>query len=72
MIPTLPPIADQLRHIAEKLSADATWEDVIEEILTRRGIARGLEDVAAGRTIPHEEVREYLAKRQRERAIKVE
>jgi predicted transcriptional regulator len=72
MLPKLPSIQEQLLNIANNLSEDATWDDVLESVSTCQAIERGLADIAAGRTIPHDQVREYLAQRRRERETSVE
>ena len=63
MTPTLPAIKDQLLALAENLSAQATWDDVLYEVYVRQSIEQGLADVAAGQTIPVEKVKEYLKQR---------
>ncbi|WP_375418854.1 hypothetical protein [uncultured Hymenobacter sp.] len=63
MMPTLPAVKDQLLTLAQHLSAQATWDDVLYEIYVLHSIERGLADVAAGRTIPAEEVKEYMKQR---------
>lgn len=49
--------AKQLAQAAvERLPEDATIEDVMERFAFLAEIERGLADVEAGRTIPHEQV----------------
>lgn len=72
MLPELPSIKEQLLNIANNLSEEATWDDVLESVFTCRAVARGFADMAAGRTIPHDQVKEYLAQRRRERETSVE
>jgi len=72
MLPKLPSIKEQLLNIANNLAEDDTWDDVLEAVSTCRAIERGFADIAAGRTIPHDQVREYLAQRRRERETSVE
>jgi predicted transcriptional regulator len=43
-----------------QLPDDATIEEIAEEIAVLVGIFRGLEDVEAGRTVPHDEVKKRL------------
>jgi len=52
-----PTIRDKLHALADVLPADATWEDVREEIAFWQSVERGLADAKAGRLIPHAEVR---------------
>ena len=49
------------REIIDRLSESATWDDVMYELYVREAIDAGLADVAAGRTIPHEQVRARLS-----------
>ena len=49
------------RETIEQLPESASWDDVMYELYVREAIDAGLADVAAGRTIPHEEVRERLS-----------
>jgi len=46
----------------ENLPEDASLEDIQYHIYVRQKIEQGLEDVAAGRVISHEEVQRRLAK----------
>lgn len=48
------------REIIDRLPESASWDDVMYELYVREAIDAGLADVAAGRTIPHEEVRARL------------
>ena len=55
------------REAIDRLPDDATWDDVMYELYGRESIDAGLADVAAGRTIPQDQVkahvREYSAAR---------
>jgi hypothetical protein len=42
--------------LIEKLPEDATWDDVVYEVIARREIEKGLEDSNANRTTPAEDV----------------
>ncbi len=47
----------QVAHqLIEKLPDDATWDDVVYEMVTRREIEKGLADSDANRTTPVEDV----------------
>lgn len=41
----------------ERLSNEATWDDIMEAIYVRQKIEAGLQDAEAGRTISNSEVR---------------
>ena len=43
-------------QLIEKLPDDATWDDVVYEMVTRREIEKGLADSDANRTTPVEDV----------------
>jgi predicted transcriptional regulator len=43
-------------EVIEQLPDDCTWDDVMYELYVREKIERGLADLAAGRTVSHEEV----------------
>ena len=49
------------REIIERLPESASWDDVMYELYVRESIDTGLADVAAGRTIPHDQVRTRLS-----------
>lgn len=49
------------REIIERLPEPASWDDVMYELYVRESIDAGLADVAAGRTIPHDQVRVRLS-----------
>lgn len=72
MLPELPSVKVQLLNIANSLPEEATWDDVLESIATCQAIARGFADIAAGRTVPHDQARAYLAQKRRERETTVE
>jgi predicted transcriptional regulator len=72
MMPALPAIKEQLATIISSLPEKATWDDVLYEIYVRQSVEQGLADVAAGRTIPAEEVEDYLKKRIAQRAGSLE
>ena len=53
-------IKDQARHLVEKLSEDASWDDVMYQVYVRQSIEAGLKDCREGRTVSTEEVRRRL------------
>lgn len=55
-------IKEQVRQLADKLPETATWDDVAYEVYVRQRIARGLEDMKAGRLISDEEIRREFLK----------
>ena len=48
------------REVLEHLPDDASWDDVMYELYVRESIDAGLADLAAGRTVPHEQVKARL------------
>ncbi len=53
-------VKDEARKVVERLSEDATWEDLQYEIYVRQSIEAGLKDLREGRTVPLAEVRRRL------------
>ena len=53
-------IKEEARRLVERLSDDATWEDLMDEVYVREAIEAGLEDSRAGRIVPLEEVRKQF------------
>jgi predicted transcriptional regulator len=49
------PAKEEVRRLLELLPDDASLEDIQYHIYVRQKIARGLEDIEAGRTISEEE-----------------
>ena len=50
-------VREEVHKLADQLSDDATWDDVAHSIYVRQKVAKGLEDIEAGRTLSHEEVK---------------
>ena len=50
----------QAREAIDRLPETASWEEVMYELYVREAIDAGLADVAAGRTVPHGQVRARL------------
>ena len=48
-------VKQAVAEIAASLPENATWDDAMYRLYVRQKIEEGLEDVAQGRTIPHEE-----------------
>jgi predicted transcriptional regulator len=48
------------REALDRLPDDASWDDVMYELYVRESIDTGLADVAAGRTIPQEQVKAHI------------
>ena len=53
MVPT---VKQSLLELAHRLPDDCTWDDVMYQVYARQKIEAGLDDVARGRVVPHEEV----------------
>ena len=51
-------VKDEARRLVERLSSDATWEDLMYEIYVRQAVESGLADSRAGRTLDVKQVRE--------------
>ena len=54
---------ERVRRILDDLPDDCSIEDVLYHLYVIQSIDRGLTDVEAGRTIPHEEVAEQLRRK---------
>jgi len=54
---------EAVRALLDRLPDDCSMEDVLYHVYVLRAIARGQADVAAGRTIPHEQVEEELRRK---------
>lgn len=59
---------EAVRALLERLPDDCSVEDVLYHLYVLQAIERGQVDVAAGRTIPHEEV-EHAMRRKWLRAV---
>jgi predicted transcriptional regulator len=53
-------VKETVLEAIQNLPADATWEDVAERFRFLHAIDAGLREVAAGRTLPHEQVKTQL------------
>ena len=53
---------DMALKTIQVLPDSATWADIEDRIRFLAGIDRGLEDIKAGRVIPHEKVKQSLQK----------
>lgn len=54
---------EAVRALLDRLPDDCSMDDVLYHLYVLRAIERGQADVAAGRTIPHEQVEEELRKK---------
>lgn len=43
-------------ELAQGLSDQCTWDDVVDRLCVRQKIEAGLRDAEQGRTVPHDEV----------------
>ncbi len=50
-------VKQAVHELADQLSDDATWDDIVYSIYVRQSIEKGLKDVEAGRTIPHADMK---------------
>ncbi|HEY5220476.1 MAG TPA: hypothetical protein VIJ16_11740 [Gemmatimonadaceae bacterium] len=48
------------RETIDQLPENASWDDVMYELYVREAIDAGLADVAAGRTIPQDQIKVHL------------
>jgi len=53
---------EQVQQILEELPENASLEEIQYHIYVRQKIQQGLDDVHAGRVVPHEEVEKRLSK----------
>jgi hypothetical protein len=53
-------VKEEIRSLLEELPDDVTYDEVQYHIYVREQIGKGLADLAAGRTISHEEVKRRL------------
>lgn len=58
-------IKEKMIHVVQDLPADATIEDAMERFLLLAKVERGLQQAGQGKTIPHTELRERMAKWQK-------
>lgn len=56
------PAKEEVRHILEQLSDDATLDDIQYHIYVRQKIDRGLEEIDEGRTLSEAEFDTRMAK----------
>lgn len=54
-------IIERIKMLKENQSGTDWWDEITEE--EKAAIEKGLEDVKAGRLVPHEKVKEEYAKR---------
>jgi predicted transcriptional regulator len=54
---------EAVRALLDRLPDDCSMDDVLYHLYVLRAIERGQADVAAGRTVPHEQVEEELRKK---------
>ena len=47
---------ETVRALLDRLPEDCTLEDIAYQLYVVEAVERGLADVAAGRTVPHEQV----------------
>ena len=57
---------ESARQAIDRLPEQATWEDIMYELYVKQKIEAGIEAVAEGRTIPHEEMKRRLLAKKRQ------
>jgi hypothetical protein len=50
-------IKDEILKLAEQLPDSATWDEVMYEVYVRQKIADGEVAIAAGRSVPHADIK---------------
>jgi predicted transcriptional regulator len=53
----------RVREVLDRLPDDCTIDDVLYHLYVIKSIEKGIDDVEAGRTIPHKQVVEELRKK---------
>ena len=56
----MPTPKEAAKQLIDHLPDQATWDDIMYELYVKQKIEAGLRAVAAGRTVPHEEVKRRL------------
>ena len=54
---------EAVRALLDRLPDDCTLDDVLYHLYVIQRVSSGLDDIDAGRTIPHEQVEEELRRR---------
>ena len=53
---------EEVRKLLDSLPDDATYEDIQYHLYVVQKVERGLKDLEAGRTVPHEEVVQRMSR----------
>ena len=56
-------VKEAVRALLDRLPDDCSVEDVLYHLYVLQAVERGQADVAAGRTIPHEEVERVMRRK---------
>lgn len=56
-------VKENVRQLLDRLPDDTTFEDVQYHLFVRQRIQRGLDELAAGRTVTQEEVEQWMRNR---------
>lgn len=56
-------VKDKVRELLDRLPDDCSLDDVLYHLYVVQKVEDGLTDVAAGRTIPHDQVAEELRRK---------
>jgi hypothetical protein len=57
---TVTDVKKSARQIIENISNQCTWDDLLYKLYVRQKIDRGLDDIAKGRVVAHEDVRRVM------------
>jgi len=58
MMQTAIEIKAEIHSLAEQLSEQATWDDVVREVTLRQAVQEGIDDADAGRMISHTDLKQ--------------
>lgn len=53
-------VKEAARQIIDNLPDQATWDDLMYELYVKQKIENGLDDIKAGRTTPHDQLKAEL------------
>ncbi len=52
---------EEALRLISRLPEEVTWEDIMYRLYVKRKIEEGIKAAEEGRTVPHEEVKEFFA-----------
>jgi predicted transcriptional regulator len=56
-------LKEEAHRLVDQLPPDASWDDLMYEVYVRQAVEAGLQDVANGRVLSHEEAQAKLRPR---------